>query len=132
MSDKTSINKLKQKNALMPNLVHSLDSTALFMLYNMFKYCNKYINFYSVHDCYGVTAKYVEDLITILKTIYIELYSNSIYIQKFDNDLINLIITTYGDKNTKYDSEQRIIHTEFKTIHLPQISTLINCKNKPL
>ena len=55
----------KQKTALMPNLIHSFDRTLFFVLYNSFFACvgvdsdNNIVNFYSVHDCYGVSAKYV-------------------------------------------------------------------------
>lgn len=134
-TDKLKIDTKKQKTALMPNVVHSLDSLALLLLYNSFSSLigdNKVVNFYSVHDCYGVSAKYVESLITSFQTIFIELYSNSIYIQNFDNDLINLILTTYGENTTKYDNEKIIIYMRDREIALPQISPIINCKDKPL
>lgn len=125
----------KQKTALMPNLIHSLDSSVLFLLYNSFYACidgdNNIVNFYSVHDCYGVSAKNAENLITILKTIYIELYSDSGYIQKFDDDIIKLIQSTYGT-NVKYNDKTRIISTDRKMIKLPNITDLIECKKKPL
>lgn len=126
MSDKTSINKLKQKNALMPNLVHSLDSTALFMLYNMFKYCNKYINFYSVHDCYGVSPKDVDLLVSILRGVYIELYSNNKYLETFDKDIIETLqqalSTKHRESKIKYDSEKRLIYTDdTELIKLPSL-----------
>lgn len=124
MSDKTSINKFKQKNALMPNLVHSLDSTALFMLYNIFKYSNKYINFYSVHDCFGVSAKDVDLLVSILRGVYIELYSNNKYLENFDKDIIETLqqalSTKHPESKIKYDTEKRLIYTDdFDLIQLP-------------
>ena len=95
----------------MPNLVHSLDASTLALLYNSFYNSvdnnNNYVNFYSVHDCYGVTAKYVDTLITLLRTVYIDIYSNKGYIQKFDHDVINSIITAYGEDKCKYEYKTR-------------------------
>ena len=120
-TDKIKIDYKKQKTALMPNLIHSLDSSVLFLLYNSFYAFvdgdNNIVNFYSVHDCYGISAKYVENLITILKTIYIELYSDSGYIQKFDQDVIKLIQFTYGT-NVKYNDNTRIISTDKKNYQI--------------
>lgn len=142
--DKIKIDTRKQKTALMPNLIHSLDSSVLFLLYNSFynnihmdnSVNNKVVNFYSVHDCYGVSCKYVENLITILKTIYIELYSDSVYLQKFDQDIINYIQSTYGEDSSSYKKETRTItivkEGKMKTLKLPEISPIIECKDKPL
>lgn len=126
LSDKTSINKFKQKNALMPNLVHSLDSTALFMLYNTFRFSNKYINFYSVHDCFGVSPKDVDLLVKILRGVYIELYSNNKYIETFDKDIVEMLqqalSTKHSESKIKYDTEKRLIYTDdLELIQLPMI-----------
>jgi DNA-directed RNA polymerase len=135
-TDKIKIDNKKQKTALMPNLIHSLDSTVLFLLYNSFythTETNTRTNFYSVHDCYGVSAKYVENLITLLKTIYIDLYAETGYIKDFDQDIIKLIINTYGVHNTTYDPDARIIKiNNNKSVRLPNISNLLECKDKPL
>lgn len=124
----------------MPNLIHSLDASVLFLLYNsfyktIFKYDNN-VNFYSVQqdDCYGVSAKYVDTLITILKTIYIELYSDSVYIQKFDLDIIKLIQSSYGEDSYCCDTRTfNITRNDIKEcIKLPKISNITECKDKPL
>lgn len=140
ITHKVKMDNKKQKIALMPNLIHSLDASVLFLLYNsfyktIFKYTNN-VNFYSVHDCYGVSAKYVDTLITILKTIYIELYSDSAYIQRFDQDIIRLIMSSYGENSTSYDNKTRtfkiVKNGRDQEIRLPQISDILECKDKPL
>lgn len=63
----------------MPNLVHSLDATTMILTYYSLKSINKkgYANFYSVRDCFGVTADNVGLLISIIRQMYIDIYSNS-------------------------------------------------------
>lgn len=140
ITDKVSMDTKKQKTALMPNLIHSLDASVLFLLYNSFYKTlfkdTKNVNFYSVHDCYGVSAKYVDTLITILKTIYIELYCDSVYIQKFDQDIIWLIKSSYGESSTSYNDDTRTFNIvkdgSIEKITLPEISNILECKDKPL
>ena len=61
---KTKIKTFKQKNALMPNLVHSLDPTTIVLLYNYSHTLkNKCVSFYSIHDCFGVSANDMDSLI---------------------------------------------------------------------
>lgn len=111
ITDKDKMFKTKQITSLMPNLVHSLDACTLTLLYNSFynSVDNENVNFYSVHDCYSVTAKYLDTLITLLKTVYIDLYSDKGYIEKFDNDIINNIISVYGEEKCRYDEKSRTI-----------------------
>jgi len=136
ITDKIKIDKQKQLSAFMPNLVHSLDATTLILLYNSLvkninSEGNKTVNFYSIHDCYGVTAKYVEVLIEMLRTVYIKLYSGPGYIEKFDEDIINTIVISYGEENCKYDPETRtIIINKRKKIVLPDLSKFLNVPNK--
>lgn len=128
MSDKASTSKVKQVNALMPNLVHSLDSSALIFLYNAFKSHRININFYSVHDCYAVSPTDVDVLINLLRNIYIELYSKNKYIETFDKDIIEMIKKSlsikHSNSNIKYDREKRLIYSEdVELIKLPDIPT---------
>lgn len=129
LTDKTTMNITKQRNALMPNLVHSLDAATMILLYYSFKknHSNQtYINFYSVHDCFGVTADKVETLITLIRTIYIDFYSDNKYIETFDKDVIeNIKIHFGGEDKVKYIEDKREI-TVFdidKIIKLPQLPT---------
>ena len=93
--------------AFMPNFVYLSDATYLTMLYDSyFKAINgsgsNIVNFYSVHDCYGVTAKCVETLLQTLRTVYINIYSVNTYIKKFNQDIIYNIIASRGKVICKF------------------------------
>ncbi|RKF61026.1 putative DNA-directed RNA polymerase [Golovinomyces cichoracearum] len=123
--DKSTIDRKKQRNALMPNLVHSLDSTSMLLLYYSLKHTKNNVNFYSVHDCFGVTADNVETLIDLIKKVYINIYSDNKYIEKFDEDVIKIILIYYGGSSglVTYDKDSRKI--SFKdgrdAINLPKV-----------
>ena len=57
----------KQIASLMPNLIHSLDSSSLCLLHNDFvsSYPEENLSFFSVHDCFVTTC----DKVFRLKTI---------------------------------------------------------------
>jgi DNA-directed RNA polymerase len=112
ITDKMKIDKQKQIIALMPNLVHSLDAASLSLLYNYFykSIDGNNVNFYNVHDCFGVTAKYIDTLINLLRSVYIGIYSDINYLQKFDKDVISNIIYTYGEDHCTFDENTRIIY----------------------
>lgn len=122
------MNLTKQKNALMPNLVHSLDAASMILLYYSLKKTvskQNYINFYSVHDCFGVTADKVELLITLIRNIYIDIYSDNKYIETFDKDVIeNIKIHFGGEEKVIYVEDKReIIVDIYKIIKLPKLPT---------
>jgi DNA-directed RNA polymerase len=120
--DDVKINKKKQRNALMPNLIHSLDAASLTLLFDTFyrtvRYHNNNVNFYSVHDCYGVTAPNVRVLIEQLRSVYIKLYSKEGYILNFEQDIILAIKKAYS--KAEYNEEKRSFIIEDKEYSLPK------------
>lgn len=89
---KGKFDKNKQVRALMPNLIHSLDSTSLSLLFESFsKSYNDNVQFFSIHDCFGTTCEKVFILKTILASVYIDLYSTDPYLIKFDSNVFDQI-----------------------------------------
>lgn len=123
--NKNKINTYKQSNALMPNLVHSLDSSTLILVYNTFKNTKNVINFYSVHDCFGVSVTEIDLLISLLRSVYIEIYSNNKYIETFDKDIIETLIKSLSSNDhseVRFDVEKRVIYNnDTKILTLPSI-----------
>ena len=93
------INKRKQIQAIIPNIIHSLDASHLIKiiisvirrhedpLYNMISL--KYI--IPVHDCFGTHPNQLGILEEIVKREYIWIYSNEKFLVKFHNKIIKNI-----------------------------------------
>lgn len=98
-------NKNKQVRALMPNLIHSLDSTSLSLLYDKFYNVYNHVQFYSIHDCFATTMDKVDTLKTLLASVYMDLYSKDSYLDKFDQSIWNQI----EQSGCKFNKKQRKI-----------------------
>ncbi len=126
------VNKRKQIRALMPNLIHSLDAASLCLLINMFylNHCDdsKKINFFAIHDCFAVTANNVTNLIKYIKLVYIKIYSEDSYLEKFDIGIINIIKLHYG--NESFDENNKIITVNDVTFKYPDVNEVIMGKIK--
>nr|YP_010697841.1 hypothetical protein P1S03_mgp04 [Porodaedalea chrysoloma]WCF76802.1 hypothetical protein [Porodaedalea chrysoloma] len=130
--DKNAFNMRKQLKALMPNLVHSLDAASLALLIdNYFKEdTNK--NFFAVHDCFAVTCNNVGKIISLLKLSYLNIYSDSNYILKFDKEFLDSIINLFGPDC--YSEKTRIIKIinekdEILELKYPNINEVIDTLN---
>ncbi len=130
----------QQKRATMPNLIHSLDATTIAILYSNFKNVGP---LYTVHDCFGVTANNVPRLILKLKLVYIQLYSSTGYLRKFDTFVKTTINETCGDdiykigedfvnipsKNYKiasYYGDIPLPSKNYKKVPMPNINSILD------
>ena len=120
-------NKSKQKRALMPNLVHSLDAASLCLLQNMiyqdFKLNNKKFNFFAIHDCFAVTANNVSKLIKFIQLVYIKIYSDNNYLLTFDKGIINNIKLIYGEDS--FDHVNNKIYIDGEEYTYPNVYNII-------
>jgi DNA-directed RNA polymerase len=92
--------------AFLPNLIHSLDASTLTLLIDAFfkNNPNKIKNFYAIHDCFGTTCNNMSCIISLLKSIYISLYSDKKYLLEIDKYMRNYIkdkIDTNFDINSE-------------------------------
>lgn len=130
VSDKTQFDKSKQKIALMPNLIHSLDAASLSLLYDRFYAAHKpIVNFYAIHDCFTTTCDKVDSLINLLKVVYLSLYTEDNYLRKFDKGIIDSIKYHYSN-DCVYDSDNRIFYLENVKYKLYDIEEVLG-KNLP-
>ena len=87
--------------SFMPNMVHSLDAASLALLADLiFTFDKQHVrNMYSVHDCFAVTANDVENLIDLLKFVYIKIYTDVDYLRKLDIKFKEDIKHIYGENS---------------------------------
>jgi len=110
------VNKGKQKIGLMPNLIHSMDSSHISMLVNNFIKYNKNINLVTIHDCFVTDSNNIEMLHFHVRLAFLRLYQNHDFIENFHNNLINYLKNLgikFNIDNTK------IILNDDSTIDIP-------------
>jgi DNA-directed RNA polymerase len=81
---------LKQSNAIIPNIIHSLDATHLINLINN-SGDQGFDSIITVHDCFGTHPNNMEKLVYRVKKEFILLYSQENFLQTFHNRLIQSI-----------------------------------------
>lgn len=94
----------KQSNAIIPNIIHSLDASHLMnVIIKMNKLYNKSI--ITVHDCFGTHPNNMESLSEIVKIEFAKLYTNEDFLNKFHTQIINNMrengFTPIYEKKTK-------------------------------
>ena len=94
------LNKAKQKQAIIPNIVHSLDASHLINLINT----AADINFYpiiTIHDCFGTLPNKMSELDFMVRKEFIIIYSKGEFIKNFHNRFLQSI----SDNQYKFDDK---------------------------
>jgi hypothetical protein len=116
----------KQRRAIRPNLIHSLDATTIAVLYSYLEN----VDLYTVHDCFAVTANNAPLLIYKLKMVYRRLYSSNIYLLDFDKMVRITINNTFGDKVFEVNGKYINNPNYSKPIPFPDITNIIDINSK--
>ena len=129
---KDKYNETKQKIALMPNLVHSLDAASLGLVIEDYFKVIENKNFYSIHDCFAVPCTNAKLLTNLIKSAYCILYTKNKYLLDFDANFINSIKKYYGENNVTLDlsKEKLSIYTNegYITVKYPSLNSIIKSK----
>ena len=91
--DKNVLNKRKQVNAFVPNFIHSMDASYLAMIVNQIYKYYPTISILNVHDCFGTTADNVKIIRYLVISTFIDIYSDSNFLDDFHNNIINYLTT---------------------------------------
>jgi len=123
---KSVYNKRRQKQAYIPNFVHSLDASALALLVDFyFNGKSEEKSFYAIHDCFAATANNMENLIEYLKLAYIKVYSEKQYLRELDNQIKSYIKSVYKES---FDEKTGYIKTDEIELKFPDVEIILDTK----
>lgn len=119
------IDKIKQVNAIIPNIIHSLDASHLINLINTLDDIN-FKPFICVHDCFGTHPNDLEFLFYLIKKEFILLYSTENFLNKFHDRLLqNLEDHHYIINSDENDNKFVLINKKsFLIPNLPKLGKL--------
>ena len=117
------MDKIKQTNAIIPNIIHSLDATHLINLINNAQDIG-FATIITVHDCFGTHPNKMEELAFMVKKEFILLYSQDNFLKTYHDRLIQSI----KDNNYKviFNEEEKsnYVINNYRAIKLPNTPKL--------
>ena len=130
--------KRKMSTAIMPNVVHSLDASAIALLLDFLKSStndfdtNNINNIYTVHDCFAMTSNNIKRLVECLKNTYIKIYSDNVYLLEMDkyvrNHIEQSLNTVFNEKGDKFKNPKTGRYIKYPNVH-DVINTKISVQN---
>ena len=123
--EKPIIHKTKQKQAIIPNIIHSLDASHLMNIINTSPDTNiKYI--LTVHDCFGTHPNDCEELKSLVIGEFVKIYSKNDFLILFHNRLLqsfsdNQVIVFKDENGREYIKPNR---TKFYIPEIPKNGNL--------
>jgi len=114
-----NLDKDKQTQAIIPNIIHSLDDSHLI---NLIKNANKdnFKPIISIHDCFGTLPNLMVEQEQKVKMEFIDLYSHSQFLSNFHQRFVQ----TIKDNNFKFINEEGksfVVMDNNKLLNIPEI-----------
>jgi len=119
----TQISLKNQKSSFMPNLIHSMDASNIYLLADKILKANLKINIFTVHDCFATTAETMPLLNRLVRSSFIELYSDNEYLNRMDKFYRNYIIENgyiIEENNIIIENKDILSKGETIEIEIPQ------------
>lgn len=107
------IDKLSQKSAFMPNLIHSMDGSTITLLIKNLRSLGLF-NIYTIHDCFATTADNISIINELVREAFCEIYSD-------ENFLINLHTFFLEYISGNYKIVKNYIITSTGPIEIPKL-----------
>jgi|GEM_PF-1290246 len=114
------VDSRKQINAIIPNIIHSLDAAHLMQIVNRGIPNMKYPYILTVHDCFGAHPNNINELKDLVTTEFIQLYTNEDFLKKFHDRILqnlkdNSITIWCNNQGQKY------IKVKSKKFYIPDL-----------
>jgi len=86
------MDSISNRIAFMPNFIHSMDSTNIQLLINIYKARKEEdINLFTIHDCFATTPNYMKELNRDIRLAFIMIYFQGDYIKSVHENFIKKI-----------------------------------------
>lgn len=118
--NESKINSVKQKQAIIPNIVHSLDASHLINLINEASNI-KFYPIITIHDCFGTLPNKMSELDYMVRKEFILIYSNGSFLKDFHNRFIQNITDNQYKLN---DNGNSVIIDNNNCLMLPTVPEL--------
>src|SRR5580693_478258 len=115
--------KLKQSNAIIPNIIHSLDASHLINVINS----NNDENFdaiITVHDCFGTHPNNMEQLVYRVKKEFIILYSQQNFLETFHSRILQTIRDNNFEIIFNEEENKNFVFVDEELLTIPNIPRL--------
>lgn len=122
---KDEFDRVKQRNAIMPNLIHSLDASSIALLNEFLSKNTDRVDIYTIHDCFAVTANNIDTWIKQLKNVYLYIYTGHEYLINLDTHIKNTIENYFGRDKFSEDYKYVYINDGEKILY-PSIKRLLD------
>lgn len=119
------IDSLKQAQAIIPNIIHSLDANHIITLVNKAQK-DGIFPIITIHDCFGTHPNKMLELNNRVKTEFILLYTQDQFLNKFHNRLIQSIKDNQFSIKENFDPKENI-----KNNYVEFGDTLLKIPNLP-
>lgn len=115
--------KLKQGNAIIPNIIHYLDASHLIILINSSS-DQRLGPIITVHDCFGTHPDKIDELVYRVKKEFILLYSQDSFLSKFHDRILQFIVDNNIEILFNEDENINYIIINEQIIKIPKVPKL--------
>jgi hypothetical protein len=112
---KDKIDKVKQAQAIIPNIIHSLDADHLISIIQK-SADSKFSPLITVHDCFGTLPNLMKDLEYKVKKEFVLLYSQNQFLKEFHQSFIQLLNDFQFDIKKEKNEEYVLLGTNWLKI----------------